>query len=90
MEKLCEKYGTTGNIPQSFRDKFRNFSLPMMKWTNILTFNTRAIVLYVACLVDLPWVYFFFEVVIMTAIYYYMRSKHEKFCKELSCFCVFV
>lgn len=83
MEKLREKYGTTENIPQSFRDKFRSLSLPMMKWTNILTFNTRAIVLYITCLIDLPWIYFFFEIVIMTAIYYHMRFKHEKFCKEL-------
>jgi len=83
LNKLREKYGTTENIPQSFRNEFRTLSLPMMKWTNILTFNTRAIVLYITCLVDLPWLYFFFEIVIMTAFYYYMRFCHEKFCKKL-------
>lgn len=84
MKKLREKYGETEHIPQEFRDRFRTLSLPMMKWTNILTFNTRAIVLYVTCIADVPWLYFFFEVVIMTAICRYMRSRHEKFCKELS------
>jgi len=83
LNKLREKYGTTESIPQSFRDEFRALSLPMMKWTNILTFNTRAIVLYITCLVDLPWLYFFFEIVIMTAFYYYMRFCYEKFCKKL-------
>ena len=83
MKKLREKYGDTENIPQDFRAKFRMHSLPMMKWTNILTFNTRAIVLYTTCLIDLPWVYFFFEVFIMTAICRYMRFRHERFCKDL-------
>ena len=83
MKKLRERYGETGHIPQEFRDRFRALSLPMMKWTNILTFNTRAIVLYATCLADVPWLYFFFEVVIMTAICRYMRARHERFCKEL-------
>lgn len=83
MNRLREKYGATENVPQSFRDQFRTLSLPMMKWTNILTFNVRAIVLYTTCLIDLPWLYFFFEIVIMTAIFYYMRFTHEKFCKKL-------
>lgn len=83
MKKLRERYGETGHIPQEFRDRFRALSLPMMKWTNILTFNTRAIVLYATCLADVPWLYFFFEVVIMTVICRYMRARHERFCKEL-------
>ncbi|WP_455640611.1 CDP-alcohol phosphatidyltransferase family protein [Parabacteroides sp.] len=83
MKKLRERYGATENIPQAFRDRFRALSLPLMKWTNILTFNTRAIVLYVVCLVDLPWLYFFFEVFLMTALCQYMRRKHEMICKQL-------
>ena len=34
-----ERYGD--NIPQELRDEFRALSLPLMKYTNILTFNTR-------------------------------------------------
>lgn len=83
MKKLYGKYGSSGQIPQSFRDMFRSRSLPMMKWTNILTFNTRAIVLYVVCLLDMPWLYFFFEIVVMGFLYNYMHFSHEKFCKEL-------
>lgn len=71
-------------IPQTLRDDFRRGSLPLMKYANILTFNTRAIVLYVVMLVGQPWLYFVFEVTVMTLIYCYMRSRHEGLCRELT------
>ena len=71
-------------IPQPLRDDFRRGSLPLMKYANILTFNTRAIVLYVVMLVGQPWLYFVFEVTVMTLIYCYMRSRHEGLCRELT------
>lgn len=83
MAWLREKYGATENIPQSFRDKFRELSLPLMKWTNILTFNTRAIVLYVTCLLDVPCLYFFFEIVVMGALCRWMNRRHEALCASL-------
>ena len=83
MGKLRSTYGGTEHIPQAFRDKFRQLSLPMMKWTNILTFNTRAIALYVLYLADLPWMYFLFEIIVMGLICRYMRTTHEKFCARL-------
>lgn len=83
MRLLRERYGATENIPQTFRDRFRTQSLPLMKWTNILTFNTRAIVLYASCLLDIPWFYFFFEIVIMGCLCQYMRHKHEAMCRQL-------
>ncbi len=83
MNRLRESYGTTENIPQTFRDRFREFSLPLMKWTNILTFNTRAIALYILCLADLPWLYFFFEIFVMGGFCRYMRWRHERMCGQL-------
>lgn len=83
MQSLRECYGDTANIPQAFRTKFRTASLPLMKWTNILTFNTRAIALYACCLLDLPWLYFVFEIVVMTLLCRYMRHEHEKMCRCL-------
>ncbi len=62
---------------------FRAGSLPLMKWTNILTFNTRAIVLYISLLIMQPWIYFVVEITIFQALYYYMRSQHEKLCKQM-------
>lgn len=83
MKRLHQRYGTTENIPETFRNVFQHHSLPLMKWTNILTFNTRAIVLYACCLADFPWLYFVFEIVVMSALSQYMRYRHEQFCKQL-------
>ncbi len=83
MNKLHERYGATENIPQTFRDHFRELSLPLMKYTNILTFNTRAIALYILCLADIPWLYFFFEIFVMGGLCRYMRWRHERMCQQL-------
>ncbi len=83
MQRLHDLYGKAGNAPESFRNEFRKRSLPLMPLTNILTFNTRAIALYVCCLVDLPWFYFVFEIIVMSALCGYMRSRHEQMCNEL-------
>ena len=80
---LAEKYAG-GPIPQQLRDDFRAGSLPLMKYANILTFNTRAIVLYVSLLVGMPWIYFIFEIVVMNALFLYMRSRHESLCRRLT------
>lgn len=83
MNLLRERYGTADHIPQEFRNRFRAQSLPLMKWTNILTFNTRAIVLCAVCLADQPWLYFLFEVFVMGALCAYMHRKHERICQAL-------
>ena len=76
-----QQYGD--RIPQAFRDDFRRYSLPLMKYTNILTFNTRAIVLYLSVLAAVPYVYFLFELTVLTAIYCYMHYRHERMCTVL-------
>ncbi len=82
MSLLRRKYD--GDIPQDFRDAFRAKSLPLMKWTNILTFNTRAIVLYVSCLADQPCLYPLFEITVMSVIYIHMRLTHERMSKNFT------
>ena len=72
-----------GALPQTLRDDFRAGSRPLMKYANILTFNTRAIVLYVVLLVGMPWLYFVFEITVMNVLFFYMRARHEKLCKRL-------
>lgn len=79
---LKRTYGD--DIPQDFRDRFRQQSLPLMKWTNILTFNTRACVLYIGCLVDQPWIYPVFELTVLLVIYLHMRHCHERFSRTFA------
>lgn len=79
---LLDKYGEEA-VPQAFRDAFRQGSLPLMKYANILTFNTRAIVLYLAILANHPWLYPVFEITVMNVLFFYMRSRHESLCKKM-------
>lgn len=76
-----KKYGSFENLPQSVRQHFRKASLPLVGMANILTFNTRAIALYTLCLLDLPWAYFVFEVIIMSLLCRYMNRRHERLCQ---------
>ena len=76
------KYGRA--IPTELAERFRRGSLPLMKYANILTFNTRAIVLYLSILLGQPWVYPLFEITVMVALYLYMRARHEQLCRELT------
>lgn len=69
-----------GGVPQEFRDAFRKQSRPLMKYTNMLTFNTRVIVLFVAIMVKIPWLYFAFELTILNVLLVYLINRHEKMC----------
>lgn len=73
-----------GRIPQSFRDAFRRKSLPLMKYTNILSFNWRTIALFVSLFLMMPWLYFAFELVVLNILMVYMITRHEKICRQFT------
>ncbi len=73
-----------GEIPQAFRDRFRALSLPLMKYTNILSFNWRTIALFCSLFARMPWIYFAFELVVLNALLVYMQQRHEKLCRTLT------
>ena len=70
-------------MPQTLRQEFRAGSLPLMKFTNILTFNTRAITVYVTCLLNCPWVYPLLEITVFNIMYAYMHRTHERLCASM-------
>ncbi len=77
---LREKFH--GVIPVSFREAFRAKSKPLMKYTNILSFNTRTFALFAAILIfRMPWLYFAFELVVLNILLIYMVVRHEKICR---------
>lgn len=79
---LYEKYHS--NIPKEFADRFRAGSRPLMKYTNILSFNVRSWALFISVLVlRMPWVYFVFEITVMNVILIYMICRHESLCVRL-------
>ena len=69
--------------PQEVRNRFREGSLPLMKYTNILSFNTRVIVLFISLLVNLPWIYFVFELTVLNGLLIYMICQHERLCRQM-------
>lgn len=79
---LTQKY--PAGAPEWFRNSFRTKSLPLMKYTNMLSFNTRAIALFVSLAVDMPWIYFTFELTVLNALLTYMVCTHERFCRSFA------
>lgn len=74
----------TGRVPQSFRDAFRAKSLPLMKYTNILSFNWRTIALFTSLFLTMPWLYFAFELTVLNILLVYMVVRHEKICRKFT------
>lgn len=84
MEGVKVRYGGVENMPQELKQQFIKGSRPLMKYTNILTFNVRAITIYITCLLNCPWVYFLVEIIILNILYIYMHKKHEALCAEIT------
>lgn len=82
LVSLSEKYGN--QVPESLRATFRSKSLPLMKYANMLSFNTRAIALCISLLVREPWLYFVFEMTVLNLMLWYMVRRHEKICKQFN------
>lgn len=80
MNTIREKYN--GEAPEWFRTAFRKRSLPLMKYTNMLSFNTRIIALFVSLFINMPWLYFAFELTVLNIMLVYMVRTHERICKD--------
>ncbi len=72
-----------GNLPQELCDTFRAQSKPLMKFTNILQFNTRVIALFICLFINQPFYYFLFDLIVLNGIMVYMVSRHEAMCKRI-------
>jgi len=82
--QLRADFGSACRAPETFRSTFRSLSLPLMKYTNILSFNWRSIALFVSILIGMPWLYFAFELVVLNALLIYMVTRHENICRNLT------
>lgn len=81
MSELRTHHNNT--LPDAERHHFLARSRPLMPLANILTFNCRAITLYVSCLINQPWLYFVVEATLFTVLWWWMRRQHEQLCAEL-------
>lgn len=81
-KKLHELY-PDNKIPKEFAERFRAMSKPLMKYTNILQFNTRVLALFVCLFINRVYFYFIFDLVVLNSIMFYMIWQHERMCKKL-------
>lgn len=79
---IKEKYND--EAPEWFCKEFRKKSLPLMKYTNMLSFNTRVIALFISLFVNRPWLYFIFELTVLNVMLWYMVYTHERICAAFS------
>lgn len=81
--ELKSRFGNSV-APESFREAFRAASLPLMKYTNILSFNWRTIALFTALFLKMPWLYFAFELTVLNFLLVMMVVRHERICKRFT------
>jgi hypothetical protein len=77
---LIEKFSET-EPPAGFRQEFRMASRPMMKYANILSFNTRTVALFISIITGLSWLYFVFELTVLNIIFIYLLLHYGTICK---------
>lgn len=69
---------------EAVRQEFLRGSRPLMPYTNILTHNTRAFALFVSALINIPWLYPLFELIVLQGLMVYMHRRHEALCAKLT------
>ena len=87
MRKMRRRINTlypNTDVPKSLAEEYRQMSRPLLKYTNILTFNTRIAVLFLALLVNEVWIYYIFDITVMNILLIYMIVKYEKVCKHFN------
>lgn len=82
LRRRIGEVGGPGAIPARFWQQLRQHSLPLMPMANALTFNCRAITLFLALMSGLPWLYWAAELTLFNALCIYMVHRHERMCRE--------
>ena len=84
LRKTIEtNFRTVEKMPEEWKEDFLKGSRPLMPMTNFLTFNSRAIFIYITCLLNIPWAYFLLEITLYNIIYICMHKRHEELCKKI-------
>lgn len=83
VREACERGDMSVERRNEMRSAFLAGSKPLMRYTNFLSFNSRALLIYITCLAGCPYVYFVIEIVVYNAVYIYMRHRYEQLCVEI-------
>lgn len=71
-------------MPKPLAEEFRKLSLPLCKWENFMTYNWRAVFMYICVLVGYPWVYILIELTLFNGVLVYSVCKHEAICRIMN------
>lgn len=80
---LRKKLNDSNLLTPELAERFRLRSRPLMPIANALTFNCRAITLFVSLMLGLPWLYWVAEIVVFNGLCYYMNHQHENLCRKI-------
>lgn len=72
-----------GSSPSWVNEKYKKLNKSLLKYYNILTTNTRMIVLFIAILSGYLYIYFIFELTILNLLLLFVTIKQEKNSQEL-------
>jgi phosphatidylglycerophosphate synthase len=75
FKRTTARFGT--DIPAWFRTLYRQYNQHLTKYYNILTTNTRMIVLFAAVLTREFWMYFAFELTVLNALLLFVVWKQR-------------
>jgi phosphatidylglycerophosphate synthase len=81
LDKLDEKY--PNGYPEEVVNDFRFKSLKMMTLLDSFTFNARSIVILVTLVLNVGWLYFAIEILVLNPLLYITINRHEKMCATL-------
>jgi phosphatidylglycerophosphate synthase len=71
------------SVPFYISNQYRSKVRPLIKYFNILTTNTRMIVLFIAVLIDKPLYYFYFELTVLNLLLIYVIYSQNKTSNEI-------
>lgn len=65
-------------LPAWLIAEFREVHQPLMKYTNLIQFNTRVLFLFFCLFINKLWLYFVFDLTVLNAVLVYMVIKQEQ------------
>ena len=71
-----------GFMTPELRAGFLTANKPLMKYTNIIQFNTRVIFLFIWLFIGQPWLYFLFDIFVLNPIMIYLINRQESYCRK--------
>ncbi|MCE5174957.1 MAG: CDP-alcohol phosphatidyltransferase family protein [Bacteroidales bacterium] len=78
----------TATYPDGFPEEkiiaFREKSLKMMPLLDCFTFNTRSIIMLFTLVLNVEWLYFAIEILVLNPLLLFVIRRHEKMCSELN------